>query len=426
MNEVRVETSVFANGLKLIKINQPHLHSFTSMLIVRCGSRYETDDESGMAHFLEHLVFKGTKKFPNSKLIAEAIEGIGGYFNAWTASDHTAYWSVVPSVQWYRGVEMVCELAFAPKFTNEDVNRERNVILEEISRINDDPSTLVDDVITAELFKGNSLSRPIIGSPQTVGSMNHKAISQFYNDNYLASRSCLVCVGDLETIDFNEIIERYTASNTGVMLREPEIFRGPSTPGLNVVTKSTDQIHLIIGMADDQLSLCRKENYIGIVLNTILGRGMSSRLFMTLREKQGLAYAVNSQIASFEDTGAMLIYAGVSPNKLEQALDSIEKELDQMANKPVDASELEKAKALLIGSYEMSADRPVELAKWYGIGELLNDIDTLEEAKVAVNQVTLEQIQEFAKRLFDKSRRALAVVGPITDSEKLKKFVQLP
>lgn len=423
MFEPIVET--LENGLKLVTINLDGFHTVTNFLVIRSGSRYETSDNNGIAHFLEHMVFKGTKSFANSKEIAQAIEGVGGYFNAWTANDHTAYWNIVPETQWRHGIQVASELAFTPKLRAEDLERERGVIIEEIRRLHDDPSHLVDDLLGPVLFKDHPLGQSVIGTEETILAMTIEQFRDYHRAHYAPSQAYFVVVGNLKGKDISAEISAQLAEFKPQAVSKPKLFTGNSKKGLNLYKKQTDQTHFMLASALPGLSIQHKDRFVGSVLNAVLGRGMSSRLFLNIREKKGLAYAINSNIQPFEDTGAVMVYGGVNTGKIGLALEALEEELKSLQQVLVPEDELGKAKALVTGSFDLTADRPVDLATWYGTSALLGAKESFEQAKDLVSKVTAKEIQQLAQELFKKDRLAMSVVGPYQDSKIFDSFLGL-
>jgi len=423
MFEPIIET--LENGLKLVTINLDGFHTVTNFLVIRSGSRYETADNNGIAHFLEHMVFKGTKSYENSKEIAQAIEGVGGYFNAWTSNDHTAYWNIVPESQWRRGIQVASELAFTPKLRAEDLERERGVIIEEIRRLHDDPSHLVDDLLGPVLFKDHPLGQSIIGTEQTIKAMTIEQFRDYHRSHYAPSQAYFVVVGNLLGKDISAEISAQLSEFKPQAISKPELFTGNSRKGLNLYNKQTDQTHFMVASALPALSIQHQDRFVGTVLNAVLGRGMSSRLFLNIREKKGLAYAINSSIQPFEDTGAVMIYGGVNTGKISLALEALNEELESLQQVLVPEDELGKAKALVTGSFDLTADRPVDLATWYGTGALLGAKESFEQAKERVSKVTATEIQQLAQELFKKDRLAMSVVGPYQDSKVFDDFLGL-
>lgn len=422
---VSIQHSSLKNGLKIVKINLPNFHTVTNFLVVRSGSRYETPEVNGIAHFLEHMVFKGTKSFANTKVIAEALEGVGGYFNAWTANDHTAYWNVVPASQWQIGMQMASELAFFPKLPAEDLERERGVIIEEIRRMNDDPASKVDDLLGPALFPHNPLGYSVIGTEDIIGSVTIDDFKRYHAAHYRPSQAAFVCIGNLEDKDVDGELEKLLGALEPGEISAPTPVTEPSKAALTLLNKDTDQTHFILAVADPTLGLKQKERFVAVVLNAVLGRGMSSRLFLNIREKKGLAYSIGSSFHPFEEVGIVEVSGGVNTEKVHQTLSALDEEFDRLQAELVSAEELKKAKALITGSFDLSADRPVDMATWYGTSWLLGMTETYEEAKAAVETVTAEQVQGLAKKIFTKERQVLSVIGPYDDPKKFEDFLAL-
>src|SRR3989344_4012752 len=420
MSRISPKFQTLPNGLQLVLIDLPSFHSVTNFLVIRSGSRYEDASNNGIAHFLEHMVFKGTKKYSNTSQLAEAIEGVGGYFNAWTANDHTAYWNSVPLSAWQRGIEVPFELAFNALLRPDDLERERGVIIEEIRRMRDAPSSFVVDLLGTVLFPNHPLGNSVIGSESNIQKMTIGQFEDYRHAYYHPSQAMFVCVGNLAGNDIRTAVLEQTKNLTAAPVTLPRHFETPSINGLNFYKKDTDQTHFMLAVADPSFALTSETGSIGRVMNAVLGSGMSSRLFLNIREKKGLAYAIHSSSHAFEDTGLIQIAGGVNTKKVDQTLSAVDEELSKLATELVGADELGKAKALIVGSYDMSADQPIDLARWYGTGRLLGDRESIEQAREKILAVKAEEIRELAKKVFVKDRQALAVIGPY-DSDKIFK-----
>lgn len=421
----QVISKVLPNKLTLVTVNIPSFHTVTSFLVIRSGSRYENPKNNGIAHFLEHMVFKGTKSFDNTKDIAEAIEGVGGNFNAWTSNDHTAYYNTVPAREWQRGIQMPFELAFTPTLREEDLERERGVIIEEIRRMNDDPASLVDDKIGEILFPNNPLGYSVIGSEENINNMKIEDFRDYHAAHYAPSQSYFIVVGDLEGKDIESAVLEQCAHFKEKPVSETEFISAPSKKAIKLTNKKTDQTHFMLGTSDPELTMLGDSSAVATVLNAVLGRGMSSRLFLNIREKKGLAYSISSGYYGFEDTGAVVIYGGVNTSKIDLTLEALNEEFEKLMTEDVSDAELNKAKALIIGSYDLQADRPIDIATWYGTGYLLGSKKSFEQAQEEISKVTAQQVKELAKRIFNKERLALSVVGPYDSDEIFAKFLGL-
>ncbi len=417
MSRIEIDRQTRPNGFRLVFVHLPGRRSITSFLAIKSGSRHETAAENGIAHFLEHLVFKGTQKYPSNVEVANAIESVGGTLNAWTDHDHTAYWNIVPRSHADTGIELPFELAFRPKIRSADIERERGVITEEIRMIHDDPASFVRDVSSQLTFAGHPLAQPIIGTEETVAAMSHEQFSRYRQRFYVASQSVLVVAGDLTP----EIIKRAEQLSDEIPSGEVAVtapLTQPSKSQVTLRTKPTDQTHFVLATADPTLGLVSEtDRHTLTVLNTILGRGMSSRLFCEVRERQGLAYSIHSYVQTFEDAAALSVYGGVTTEKADQALAAVLKELDRLCDEPVSAAELTNAHNCITGANDIQADSGMSAAMWYGTDWLLGRWETHDEVATKIRSVTPTMIQELAQRLSARDRLTLALIGPQTESE---------
>lgn len=425
MSKLDIQKTRLDNGLTIIKVHLPSFHTVTNFLVIRSGSRYETPQINGIAHFLEHMVFKGTKSFNNTRAIAEAIEGVGGYFNAWTSNDHTAYWNTVPQSQWQRGIQVAGELAFMPMLPEADLERERGVIIEEIRRMNDDPAHLVDDMLGQVLFPDHPLGYSVIGTEEIIRSVTIDDFRAYHQQHYAPSQAAFVVVGNLTGKDIDGTIVSLLGSHQAKEVSRPELMKTDSKTGLKLLNKKTDQTHFMLAVSDRTLALNKKERFVAVVLNAVLGRGMSSRLFLNIREQKGLAYSIHSSFDAFEDTGVVIVNGGVNTEKVHQTLEALDEEFAKLMNDQVSARELAKAKALITGSYDLSSDRPVDIATWFGTSTLLGMVESYEEAKVLVEAVTAKDIQKLARKILIKERQALAIIGPYSSDKQFRDWLNL-
>ncbi|MEX1123881.1 MAG: pitrilysin family protein [Patescibacteria group bacterium] len=425
MQKLDIKKSTLKNGLTIIKVHLPSFHTVTNFLVIRSGSRYESPKINGIAHFLEHMVFKGTRSFKDTRSIAESIEGIGGYFNAWTSNDHTAYWNIVPQSQWRRGIQVAGELAFMPTLPKADLERERGVIIEEIRRMNDDPAHLVDDMLGEILFPDSPLGYSVIGTEKIIKSVQIEDFQKYHAEHYAPSQATFVVVGNLAHKDIDGEIKQLLGHLKGKKVSQPTLVTTNSKKALKVLNKKTDQTHFMLAFSDTNLGLRSQERFTAAVLNAVLGAGMSSRLFLNIREQKGLAYAIRSQFYPFEDTGIIQVYGGVNTGKIDLALAALDEEFQKLSDEAVTTGELRKAKALLIGSYDISSDKPVDIATWYGTSTLLGASESYEDAKELIEKVTAKDIQKLAARLLVKDRQVLAVIGPYSSDGRFRDFLNL-
>ena len=425
MSDSNIITKKLKNGLTVVTIDLPHFHSVTNLLVTRTGSRYETDEQHGLAHFLEHLAFKGTESFPTAKLVAESIEGVGGYLNAWTSYECTAYWNVVPAAHYKLGVLLPYEMAFKPLLRPEDIDQERGVIIEEIRRGQDSPSSLAGDISQMLTYPKDPLGRTVIGTEDSVTDFAHQQFKQYHDKHYNPAQAYFVAVGAIgEIAGFHDYVYELLESDIAKPSNAYQPFTGSSNRAIKLFTKDTQQAHFILSVSDPSFALTKKERYVGVVLSSILGDGMSSRLFMNVRERKGLAYSISSKLSIYEDTGDLWVHSGVNIEKIDLALQAVEEELKIISTDLVGNEELTRVKNMIIGSFDISSDNPSDLASWYGTSRLLGMKEDREAAKKAFEAVTAEQIRTLAQRIFHKDRMTLAVVGPYDDQKQFEGFLQ--
>lgn len=416
-------THKLKNGLRVITVELKDFHSMTTFLAIKSGSRYELPNESGITHFLEHMVFKGTEKYPSTAQIAQALEGVGGNFNAWTSVDHTVYYNIVPKNEWQTGLEIPFQLAYRALLREKDLERERGVIIEEMKMIKDDPARYIYDISQEILFDNHSLGQSVIGNETTINSIQSDLMRSYRDSHYSMNQSVLAVVGSFDQDRVIESINNQVKDLQSHKNSNFQEFNDQSSPKVKLVTKETDQTHFVLALAHPSLSLKSQDLYTAKVLNTVLGRGMSSRLFLRVREEKGLAYSISSDVSNLEETGALSVSGGINTDKFIDALEAIEKELEILTKEKVNQTELEKAKKYLIGSYDMKSDQPLSLARNYALDELLSSQKDFEEIKEKIAQVNSDQVLDLAQKLFRAKNRTLAIIGPQKSDQQFQRFV---
>ncbi len=415
---------VLPNGIRLIL--SPSQESQTAAIIVMfgAGSRYETPETNGMAHFLEHMFFQGTDKRPDDHDITKALDGLGAEYNAFTGKDHTAYYVKVAHHKLPVAIDVLSDILLHSKFDEAELEKEKGVIVEEINMYEDNPVMYIHDVFETKMFEGNSLGWEIAGSRDTVRAMNRKKLVDYYQQQYRGDNTVIVVTGRFDDKMEQLVTEAFaTLPGKPAEYPFPPKFQFPvftvnqTEPRVSVVHRDSEQAQLILGFP--AFSSLDKDEITGHVLATILGGNMSSRLFIAIREKQSLAYSVRAGLSSFQDTGYFSVQAGLDKSRLETAIKVIREELDRVANEGVDEEELQRAKDYLIGRMSISLEDTSSLANWYAEQEtLLNRTLSPEQKFDLVRAVTKEQIQAVAKKLFDISKATLAIIGPYkTDTQ---------
>jgi predicted Zn-dependent peptidase len=399
------------DGPRVITARLPGSRSVSVAAYVLAGSRLESAAEAGVAHFMEHLTFKGTARYPSSRAISEAVEGVGGSANAATDRESTVYWARVPRREAARAMDVLGELVVRPKLDGADIDQERGVIVEEIRSYLDDPSEYAQMLIQTALFGEGPLGREICGDEPGIRALPAQAIHDFWGSMYRPSNTVVAVAGDIDHEEAVEMAAEAFGIGNGAV---PAFAPAPSLPaGPRVLTGKRDTAQAQLAIALPALRRDHPDAWRLAVLNAVLGDGMSSRLFLGVREEKGLAYDVSSGLVEYADAGALEISAGVDPAQLPAAIEAILAELTRLVDDPVPADELAKAKAYLAGGLELRMDDTRHLASWVGGQEALHDrVYTLDEALEAVEAVTPEDVHRVAGELFHGDTLRMAVVAP--------------
>jgi len=398
-------------GGRLVTASLPARSSASLVLLFGVGSRHEPEALSGISHFIEHLVFKGTERRPSAKDIAEAIEGVGGVMNAQTDKEATAYWARVPADRLELAVDVLFDMVTEPRLTPEDVERERLVILEEIKMYQDQPQDYVHSMFEELMFPGHALGRDITGTLETVGAMTREQLLTHLHQHYLPASLVIGVTGGIDEDQARDLVAGNlrlpAAPSPSGALVEPG---GLDKPQVRLHKKKTEQAHICIGTR--AISYLDPDRYTLDLINTMLGEGMSSRLFLEIRETRGLAYDVHSYTSKHEDTGYFAVYMGVDPKNAEQAVAAAAAELRRLVEREVPAAELSKAKEFTKGRLRLGLESTNALASWLSQQLLLTGtIHTVEDVVAAVDAITTEDIQRVATRVLAGPLQ-ISVIGP--------------
>jgi predicted Zn-dependent peptidase len=412
-------------GPRVISARLPGSRSVSIAAYVLAGSRLEARDEAGVAHFMEHLTFKGTAGYPSSRAISEAIEGVGGSANAATDRESTVYWARVPRREATRAMSVLGELIVRPRLEDADIDQERTVIIEEIRSYLDDPSEYAQMLVQQAMFGDGPLGREICGDEAGIRMLPTTTIRDFWTSKYRPANTVVAVAGDLDHAEAVELASAAFGTGTGEL---PAFDPAPELPaGPRVLTGRRDTAQAQLVIAVPALRRDDPDSWNLAVLNAVLGDGMSSRLFLGVREEKGLAYDVSSGAVEYADSGALEISAGVDPGKLSPAIEAILAELTRLIDEPVPDEELAKAKAYLSGGLELRMDDTRHLASWIGGQEALHDrVVTLDEALAAVEAVRPEDVRRLAAGLFLDDALRMAVVAPARHLRGLDRHLRLP
>jgi predicted Zn-dependent peptidase len=419
------ERTVLPAGPRVISSRLPASRSVSVAAYVLAGSRLEAPGQVGVAHFMEHLTFKGTEAYPTTRSISEAIEGVGGSFNAATDRESTVYWVRVPRREAARAVDVVGELIVRPRLTQHDIENERTVIVEEIRSYLDDPSEHCQILFQTALFGPGPLGREICGEEADVRALPDAAIREFWGATYRPANTVVAIVGDLPHEEVVALASAAFGTGNGAVPGYSAAPMLPAGPRVLTAKRSSSQAQLAIGVP--ALRRDHPDSWTLAVLNAVLGDGMSSRLFLSVREALGLAYDVSSGLVEYADAGALEVSAGVDPGGMPAAIRAILVELARLRDELVPPEELEKAKRYLAGGLELRMDDTRHVASWIGGQEALHDrVLTLDEALAAIEAVDAAAVQQLAAKLFRDDALRLAAVAPARSLRRLEEQLCLP
>ena len=409
--------TVLKNGLSLITHAMPKMESVSVGVWVRVGNRHETRSISGIAHYLEHLVFKGSKKY-SCRQIKELIEGVGGALNGFTSSEATCYFAKVPATKQFQALDILLDMTLNPSLRESDVKKEKTVILEEIKMNQDLPQSYVYELLDKILWPSHPLGMPILGGSGIISRLGVKDLRLFQRQRYSPGNIVVACCGNLK---HKQILSRVRKAAGGFKISDRNTFA--PVPALerktkiNILRKSTAQTHLALGCYGvDRVSPHR---HIFSLLHVLLGANMSSRLFSEVRENKGLAYEIGTHIRLLSDAGIFLVRAGVDNNKVEEALRVIIKELAKIKHRLVSSAELARAKEFYIGQLKMSFEDTLEHMLWIGEPTLhLGKTYDLSGILKTVKEISPADLRRIAREVFKKELMRLAVIGPLKIKEE--------
>ena len=419
------ERTTLAEGPRVISARLPGARSVSVAAYVLAGSRLEAPEQIGVAHFLEHLTFKGTARYPTTRALSEAIEGVGGSFNAATDRESTVYWARVPRREAGRAMDVLGELVCRPSLNRDEIDRERDVIIEEVRGYLDDPAEYCQILFQEAMFGSGPLGREICGDEAAIRELRPERIQEFWASSYRPANVVVSIAGDLEHREAVDLAGTAFGRGNGAVARWEAAPALPAGPRARLGRRDTTQAQLVIGVP--ALPRDHPDAWVLAILNVILGDGMSSRLFLSVVDRAAVAYDVSSGIVEYADAGALVVSAGVDPVRIQAALDALLVELARLRDEPVPEDELAKAKAYLAGGLELRMEETRHLASWVGGQEALHDrVLTLDEALAAVASVTSAEVHRVARELIVDDRLRLAAVAPGRHLRNLERRLRLP
>ncbi len=415
------------NGLRLITVPMKSSNSVTVLILVGTGSKYETKDINGISHFLEHMFFKGTKKRPTTLKIAETLDRVGGEYNAFTSKEVTGFWAKVDKKHLDIALDWISDMFLNSKFEEKEIEREKGVIIEEVNMYLDTPMAYIGELWENLLYGDTPAGWRVIGEKENILSFNRRRIVDYYKNHY-SSENTIVCVaGGIDKTEIEEKIHKYFKNikkrKSGSKLKVKE---EQEEPEVLIHNKKTDQTHFCLGVR--AYDLFHPKKYALALLSIILGGNMSSRLFISVRERNGLAYSIHTSVDNSTDAGYLVTQAGIDHKNLEKSVELILKEYQSLKNKKITSGELQKAKDYLKGTMSLSLDSSDSQASFYVAQELLEkEIMTAEEKFKKIDAVSAEDIKKVAENIFLPEKLNMAVLGPFEekDSDKLKQLLKL-
>lgn len=404
-----IERTVLPNGVRVITERMRHVRSVSVGVYIGTGSREEEDHETGISHFVEHMVFKGTKN-RSAEEIARSVDSIGGGLDAFTSKELVSYNVKVLDEHLPDAFEIVADLVRNPLFEKNDIEKEKGVILEELKMEADNPEYLIHEIFSSNFWKGHPLGRSILGTKQTIRAFDRDAVEKYYQQFYGPSNILITAAGNLTHKHMLRLAGDQFSDLKRRKMRPPQEAPQPHAPLIFRNKNSLEQVHVYLGVPS--IPVPHESRFACYILNAILGGGMSSRLFQNIREKQGLAYTVYSELAMYRDAGCMMVYAGTSLRSAGKVIDSIVHELHEIAEKLVAPEELRRAKDHLKGSsvlgLESTSSRMGNLARQ----ELyFKRFITLDEMLERIEAVTAEEVQALAQQFFHPKQMAVAMLG---------------
>jgi predicted Zn-dependent peptidase len=413
---------VLANGVRLATERMPHVRSVAVGIWLTRGSRHEPNEYPGIAHFVEHMLFKGTPG-RSAEEIAQQVDSIGGQIDAFTSKEYAGYYLKVLDEHLPLAVDILADLICNPLSAEEDIEREKKVILEEIKMVEDTPDDLVHEIFAEGFWVNHPLGRPILGTPASVSSLDHQTLKRYFAQTYVASNFVVVAVGNLVHERVQELLEKALANSPH---HGPEADQSAPVvaPVIQVRKKELEQSHIVFGT--EALPQHHPDRYAGYALNTTLGGSMSSRLFQNVREKRGLAYSVFSGLSAYQDAGALSIYAGCANEAVAELIDVVVAEIRQMKAGGLDPVELRRAKDHLKGSLMLGLESTSSRMSHLARQEMYRERTTgLDEMLASIERVTEDDVLKLADRFFADGSLAVTVLGNVNGLQVTKEQLAL-
>jgi len=426
ISEGMYQKTVLGNGLRVLTHSMPHTRSVAICVFVGAGSRYEDDSQAGISHLLEHMLFKGTHRRPSSAEISSVIEHVGGIMNGGTEREVTSYWCKVAHPYFRKSLDVLIDMVRDPLMDPKEMEKERSVVQEELSMSNDYPNYRAELLIDEMIWPNQPMGRDVGGSKESVQGITRDALLDYFRQQYVASNVVISVAGDISHQEVVEAVDELSHDwpHGTPMGWHPAVPGDQTNPIVRMEYRKTEEAHFLVAFPG--FSSYHPDRYVMDILSTVLGEGMSSRLFLEVREKRGLAYEVHSSTSHFRDTGSFVVYFGVEPKKGAYAVDTVLGELRRLKTGAPTEEELDGAKGLAKGRLLLRMEDTRAVASWAGAQELLQGrVRTVDEVVEKVDAVTSEDMARVANEFLVSGRLNLAVVGPFRSDRRFQALLSV-
>lgn len=416
---------VRADGSVLLLVPKKETQAITFEVLYKVGSRQESLSNNGVSHFVEHLMFKGTQKRPNTIDISKELDGIGADYNAFTGKEHTGYYITADASHLPLAMDMLSDMLRESKFDAKEMDRERGVIIEEINMYEDNPSFYIEEIFEDLLFQGSTLGKPIAGPRSVIKSISRQSLYNYYKKNYFNGNAVIGVAGNFSEAKLQTLLNKYfPVSKKQARNQIKKVARFVQTqPQIKLVNRELEQVQLMLGFRS--MPSTDKRFMALQVLGNILGGTMSSRLFLQIRERMGLCYFIRAEVGGYEDASSFAIHSGLNRDKIFEALGAIKAELDLIKNNGITADELQKAKDNIRGRMILRLESPTSYLNFLAAQELWNQkIKDQQNTLAELEKITVQQINTLAKEVIDWNKSNLAIIGPFESANKFLKILK--
>lgn len=425
LSSMKAKKKTFSNGLRLIVVPMPESPTVTALVMVEAGSKYETKKQNGLSHFLEHMCFKGTLKRPRSLDISSELDALGAESNAFTSTEYTGYYAKAHPKHTEQLIDVISDLYLNPRFPQEELEKEKGVVLEEMNMYEDLPQRKVQEVFTELLYGDQPAGWTILGRKEVIIGAKVKDLVQYRKDHYCASSTVVIVAGNVKVPAVERLVSKYfeTISRTKKK-KKAKVIERQNAPNIKIHFKKTDQAHLVLGFRTFPVS--DKRNATLQVLNAVLGSGMSSRLFQKLREEMGVGYYVRSGVDELTDHGYFAIATGVDTSRVTEVVKAILSLCGELKSNLVSKEELKKSQESLIGNFVMGLESSDSVATFVADQEIVKGkIESPKDIERKIRQVTSEDVRDLARIIFSDRNLNLAIVGNIKKTSALRTILKV-